>query len=154
MPIETNNDNQTAATRPRQHPAAPLAGTSRDWPRLLALKPADQPWAASALLLVSLAFGGWYLWRATTTPGLVELEHSEPTVSKLVVNVNTAEAAELMLLPEVGKTTAAKIVEERLANGPFRSATEFGLRIKGIGPKTLPKVTPFLEGWTEEPRQK
>ena len=26
--------------------------------------------------------------------------------------------------------------------------------IRGIGPKTLPKVTPYLEGWTEETQQK
>ncbi len=150
----SNNENQTATTSPRQHDAVPPTGTSREWPRLLALRSADQPLAAAVLLVIALAFGGWYLWQATTTPGLVELDRTEPSASKLVVNVNTAEAAELMLLPEIGKTTAAKIVEERLANGPFRDATEFGERIRGIGPKTLPKVTPYLEGWTEEPQQK
>ena len=154
MSDETKNDNQTAANSPRKQIAASHAGMSRAWPRLLALQPADQPLAVVVLLMMALGFGGWYLWQATTSPGLVELDRTEPSTSKLVVNVNTAEAAELMLLPEIGKTTAARIVEERLANGPFRHAAEFGLRIKGIGPKTLPKVTPYLEGWTEEPQKK
>lgn len=144
------NDNQTPPHGPRQQSAAPQLLRSREWPALLALRPGDQPIAAAVLLGAALAFGGWYLWRATTSPGLIELERTEPVSSKLVVNVNTAEAAELMLLPEIGKIMAAKIVEERLANGPFRHPKEFGLRIKGIGPKTLPKVTPFLEGWTAE----
>lgn len=118
---------------------------------MLALQSDDQPFAAAVLLIVALMIGGWYLWQATTTPGLIELERTEPSTSKLVVNVNTADEAELMLLPEIGKTTAAKIVEERVANGPFRDAAEFGKRIRGIGPKTLPKVAPYLEGWTAEP---
>lgn len=150
MPEDSNPDEQTATPPPRQQATASQRGGTREWPRLLALRPEDQRFPAVVLLVVALSFGGWYVWRATTAPGLVELDRTPPTTSKLLVNINTAEAAELMLLPEIGKTTSVKIVEERLANGPFRNATEFGLRIKGIGAKTLPKITPFLEGWTEE----
>lgn len=120
------------------------------WSNLLVLKPTDQAFAGVVLLLAAIGFGGWYIWQATSSPGLIELDRTEPAVSKLVVNVNTADAAELMLLPEIGKTMAVRIIEERLANGLFRNAAEFGLRIKGIGKKTLPKLTPFLDGWTEE----
>jgi hypothetical protein len=152
MSYENQNTSNNAAEYPRKQAAASQSWLTRGWGRLLAVESTDQPFAAAVLLFVALSLGGWYLWQSTTSPGLMELERTEPSTSKLVVNVNSADEAELMLLPEIGKTTAAKIVEERLANGPFRDAAEFGKRIRGIGPKTLPKVVPFLEGWTEEPQ--
>jgi DNA uptake protein ComE-like DNA-binding protein len=143
-----NDELVTTGPPPIELPASKMAAW--EWLRLLVLKPADQKVTAAFLIFVALCFGGWYVWRATSAPGLIELDRTEPTTSKLVVNINTAEPAELMLLPEIGKTTSVKIVEER-KKGLFRNAKEFGARIKGIGPKTLPKVTPYLEGWTDEP---
>jgi competence protein ComEA len=52
------------------------------------------------------------------------------------VNINTATAEQLDALPGVGPATAAKIVAERQANGPFSSAEDLG-RVAGIGPKKL-----------------
>jgi len=153
MFLETDSNGIPTASNPRQQPSPGSLSPGREWLRLLVLAPADQTFPAVLLLVIALGFGGWYTWRATTVPGVIELDHTEPTTSKLVVNINTAAAAELMLLPEIGKTTSVKIVEERLANGPFRNSKEFGARIKGIGPKTLPKVTPFLEGWTEDTQE-
>ena len=49
------------------------------------------------------------------------------------VNLNTATAAELDALPGVGPATAAKIVADRTANGPFRSVDDL-MRVSGIGP--------------------
>jgi len=151
MSDPATNDANIPEKRPRQHAAVPLPGKSWEWPRLLTLRPADQSIAAMVLLLTTLGFGGWYIWRATTSPGLIDIDRTEPVVSKLVVNVNTADAAELMLLPSIGKVLASHIVEERLANGLFRNPAQFDNRIDGIGPLTLSKVVPFLEGWTEEP---
>jgi competence protein ComEA len=148
MPEQATTDDTAQVARQHATPASPT--TTRDWTHLLVLRPDNQPFAAVALLCCALAFGGWYVWRTTTSPGLVDLDRTEPANSKLVVNVNTAEAAELMLLPEVGPKIANLIVKEREANGAFPNAKSFGLRIKGIGPKTLPKIVPFLEGWTDE----
>ncbi len=67
---------------------------------------------------------------------------SEPGIQKLI-NVNTATAAELELLPGVGPVMAGRIIEDRQANGPFRSAADLD-RVKGIGPKTLEKLTPLV----------
>lgn len=153
MSAEPVNIEHANASLPRQQAATAASAARLGWIELLVLRPRNQPIAAVILLCFTLGLGGWYLWRATTVPGLVELDRSEPTTSKLVVNINTAEAAELMLLPEIGKTTSYKIIEERETNGDFRNPLEFGARIKGIGPKTLPKVTPFLEGWTDEPKK-
>ena len=37
------------------------------------------------------------------------------------VNVNTATVAEFQLLPRIGPAVAARIVEQREKNGPFKS---------------------------------
>jgi competence protein ComEA len=52
------------------------------------------------------------------------------------VDVNTAGAVELDALPGVGPATAAAIVEERRANGPFVSVDDLD-RVPGIGPAKL-----------------
>jgi competence ComEA-like helix-hairpin-helix protein len=58
------------------------------------------------------------------------------------VNLNTATAEELQLLPGVGPATAAKILEYR-ARYPFRSIAHLK-RIKGIGPKRYEAMRPYL----------
>lgn len=50
------------------------------------------------------------------------------------VNINTATAADLEMLPGIGPATAQKIVDDRARNGPF-SAPEDIMRVPGIGPK-------------------
>ena len=57
------------------------------------------------------------------------------------VNINTADASALDTLPGIGPSTAAKIVADREANGPFASADDLG-RVTGIGPKKLEELKP------------
>jgi competence protein ComEA len=52
------------------------------------------------------------------------------------VDINHASAEELDALPGVGPSTAAKIVQEREANGPYKSVEDLA-RVPGIGPKKL-----------------
>ena len=61
----------------------------------------------------------------------------------LAVNINSADAAELDALPEIGPATAEAILRRRRAKGPFRSVNELQ-EVPGIGPATLPKVEPFV----------
>ncbi|HEX8151927.1 MAG TPA: helix-hairpin-helix domain-containing protein [Thermoanaerobaculia bacterium] len=56
---------------------------------------------------------------------------STPAVSG-VVNINTAEAAQLALLPRVGPKAAQRIVEYRKEHGPFRKTSDL-MQVKGIG---------------------
>jgi competence protein ComEA len=58
------------------------------------------------------------------------------------VNVNTASSEELQRLPAVGPVTAQNILAAR-ADRPFRSLADLD-RVKGIGPKTLEKLRPFV----------
>ncbi|AND16738.1 ComEA family DNA-binding protein [Rathayibacter tritici] len=53
-----------------------------------------------------------------------------------VLSLSTASAAQLEALPEIGPSTAAKIVAYREENGPFTSVDQL-LEVPGIGEKTL-----------------
>lgn len=52
----------------------------------------------------------------------------------VLVNINTADEAELDELPGVGPATAQSIIEDREANGPFSTIEEL-MRVSGIGEK-------------------
>jgi competence protein ComEA len=60
-----------------------------------------------------------------------------------VVNVNTADAAQLALLPRVGPAVAQRILDFRKQNGPFKS-TEDLLLVRGIGEKTFQLIKPYV----------
>jgi competence protein ComEA len=59
------------------------------------------------------------------------------------VNINTATAAQLSELPGVGEKLAARIVEFRTKQGPFKSTQEL-MNVKGIGEKNLQKLQQYL----------
>ena len=56
------------------------------------------------------------------------------------ININTASEKELQILPGIGPVTAQRIVEGR----PYLTANDL-TRVKGIGPKTLEKLTPLID---------
>lgn len=60
-----------------------------------------------------------------------------------VVNVNTASAEQLALLPRVGPAVATRIVEFRTANGPFKQTEELML-VQGIGERTFELIRPYI----------
>jgi competence protein ComEA len=55
------------------------------------------------------------------------------------VNLNTATADQLDALPGIGPATAAAIIADRAANGPFRSVDDLG-RVRGIGDAKLDQL--------------
>jgi competence protein ComEA len=60
-----------------------------------------------------------------------------------VVNVNTASAEELQLLPGIGEARAEALIALRKQRGGFKSVDE--LRdVKGIGEAGLAKLRPFV----------
>ena len=56
-----------------------------------------------------------------------------------LVNINTAGAGELEKLPGIGPALAARIIEYREKNGPFRTADDI-TKVSGIGPAVLAKI--------------
>jgi competence protein ComEA len=59
------------------------------------------------------------------------------------ININTAKAEQLALLPGVGKKTADAIIEYRSKNGNFKAVEDIA-KVKGIGPKKLEKIKGYL----------
>jgi competence protein ComEA len=57
----------------------------------------------------------------------------------VMVDLNTANATELEALPGIGASTAARIVEYRTKNGPFKKIEEL-MNVQGIGEKSFLKL--------------
>ncbi|HEX7154906.1 MAG TPA: helix-hairpin-helix domain-containing protein [Thermoanaerobaculia bacterium] len=60
-----------------------------------------------------------------------------------VVNLNTADAAQLQFLPRVGEKAALRILEYRKQHGSFKKATDL-MQVKGFGQKTFDLVAPYI----------
>ena len=69
----------------------------------------------------------------------------DPTAAKpaVQVNLNTATVADLQELPGVGAKVAARIVEYRQKQGPFKRIEEL-MNIQGIGEKSFLKLRPQI----------
>ena len=63
--------------------------------------------------------------------------------STAIVNLNTASANDLEGLPGIGAKTAARIVEYRQKNGPFKKIEEL-MNVRGVGEKNFLKLKPQL----------
>jgi competence protein ComEA len=59
--------------------------------------------------------------------------------STTVVNLNTASPTDLEGLPGIGAKTAARIVEYRQKNGPFKKVEEL-MNVRGVGEKNFLKL--------------
>lgn len=59
------------------------------------------------------------------------------------VDVNSAEAAELQLLPGIGPKLAAAIIESRQSDGPFASLDDLR-RVAGIGEQLPLRWAPYI----------
>ena len=62
---------------------------------------------------------------------------------KAVVNINTADTDDLMLLPRIGPSVAQRIVEFREKNGRFKIAEDLML-VRGVGEKTFELIKPHV----------
>lgn len=60
-----------------------------------------------------------------------------------VVNINTADAAQLSYLPRVGAKAAQLIIDYRTQHGAFHRATDL-MQVKGFGEKRFNQVSPYV----------
>ena len=82
----------------------------------------------------------------------IELDRLPARQYDFRIEINSASWVEWTQIEGIGEATAQKIIADREANGSFRSINDL-LRVKGIGPKTLEKMRPFLrEPTSVDPR--
>lgn len=130
--------------RTNSDPAAPPAPGSAS-PALASspLRRDDQPVVAGLVLLALAAMGIWWLAGGGHRGELVDIDRQPPREAIFTVDVNRAEWPELAQLPEIGESTARRIVEWRGTHGPFASPDELD-HVPGIGPKTLERIRPYI----------
>jgi len=114
-------------------------------------------WILAAVVLVA-AMGGTWMTSATATaaPAAQLAPRSDPSgedepaarkAKKSVagkLNLNTATAEQLLLLPSIGPAKAERIVTWRKKNGGFKRIADLR-RVKGFGYKTFKRLEPWLD---------
>ena len=91
-------------------------------------------WSRSAGLLALVALG-LCLGGATTALAAETLRGT--------ININTATAEQLEMLPGIGASRAQAVIEARKRAGGFKRVDDL-LEVKGIGKASLEKLRPYL----------
>ena len=99
-----------------------------------------------ASLLILLGIHWLRLSRWGSAP--VELSSQQPREYYYSLDINSASWVEWAQLDGIGEKLAKRIVADRDERGPFRNPGDVN-RVRGIGPKLLEKLKPFLRGGTE-----
>lgn len=67
----------------------------------------------------------------------------EAKLPEFPLDLNRATSSELQFLPGIGEVKAGKIIEARERIGAFKMVDDL-LEVKGIGPKMLEKIKPYV----------
>ena len=65
------------------------------------------------------------------------------STANLIVNINTATKQQLTTLPQIGDSTADKIIAYRTKNGAFKSIEDIK-NVDGIGDKTFEELKDLI----------
>jgi len=107
------------------------------------LRRLDQAVVATLVALALVAMGVHWLVRGGAAGRLIELERAPRDPLVFRVDLNQADWPELSTLPGIGEALARRIVESRATDGDFADVDEL-TRVRGIGPKTLEQLRPYL----------
>jgi len=80
----------------------------------------------------------------------VEIERLPTRQAEFRIDANSATWVEWGQIEGIGDRLARRIVADREQNGPFRSVDDL-TRVKGIGPKTLEHLRPWVRVSSESP---
>lgn len=116
----------------------PDVSSGRGW-----LSSSDQKFVAVCVAILLLLTG--YHWAKLGAWGSVPIERDRLPERRydFRIDINSASWVEWTQIEGIGEATASRIVADRDAKGPFRNIDDLR-RVKGIGPKTLEKMRPFL----------
>jgi competence protein ComEA len=115
--------------------------SSRRWKPWL--RRADQGVVGFLVLLGIVSLTGYWLTQTARHGRLLEIDELPRRAAAYQVDINSAEWPELAQLPGIGKTLAQRIVDSRATEGPFVDHRDLE-RVRGIGPKTLEQMRPYL----------
>jgi competence protein ComEA len=111
--------------------------------RGLLLRRLDQAAVAFLVLAALVGVGAYWTVQGGFQGRQIEIDRASPQAVAFEVDVNTAGWPELSVLPNIGETLARRIVESREAEGPFADVDDLQ-RVRGIGPRTLEQLRPYL----------
>lgn len=103
----------------------------------------DQAVVAAAVMVALASVGLYWIVHGGGSGRLIEIERAGPRSVQFQLDVNEADWPEFTVLPGIGETLARRIVESRAADGPFVDVEQLQ-RVRGIGPKTLEQIRPYL----------
>ncbi|GAB6165869.1 hypothetical protein JCM19992_18690 [Thermostilla marina] len=103
----------------------------------------DQPSIAVLTVIWLVAGMLWYAWANLGSRETIEFETAAELSYEFQVDINEADWPELAQLPGLGETLAKRIVISREQDGPYRRLEDL-TRVKGIGPRTLERIRPYL----------
>jgi competence protein ComEA len=107
------------------------------------LRHAERAVVAALVVLSLLGMAAYFVVQGGLRGGLIEIDRAGPLEARFRVDINHAEWPELSQLPEVGETLARRIVDSRAEVGPYKDNDDLR-RVRGIGPKTLERIKPYL----------
>jgi competence protein ComEA len=112
-------------------------------PTVLWLRRADQAFLGTCSILTVVLLSAH--WANMTGWGVnpIEIQRLPERQYEYRLDINKATYIEWMQLEGIGPALAEKIVEDREANGPFRSIADLD-RVKGIATKTVERLRPHL----------
>ena len=114
------------------------------------LRRADQAAVGTIAFMAMLVLTVHWIQQWRHNRGVIDIEHAKPRVATFLVDVNAAQWPEIAQIPDVGETLARRIVDVRAAGGPYHDLADLRRRVKGIGPKTLEKITPFVAPFEQD----
>jgi competence protein ComEA len=107
------------------------------------LKRTDQATIAALVLVALGSLTAWWYHQGGADGCLIEIDRAPKRSARFLVDVNEADWPELAQLPGIGETLAQRIIAAREERGPFLDHGDLR-RVRGIGPKTLEKIRPYL----------
>ena len=105
----------------------------------------NRQWIVVVALAVSLLGGGMVFAQSMPKAGSVPGKAGTGAVpgKAALININTADEAQLTSLKGIGPDKAKAITQYRQEHGPFKTVDDLK-HVSGIGDKTLAALRPFI----------